>query len=110
MVPYKKANYELIAGRMTKLAPALYAVSSEEFAQIARDLEIDFVLINRDPADELRDLETWAKNLPQLEPSVVWLKQGGEPFFWALAKSCGSVRTPTHVLLNVACLSGESTH
>jgi len=110
MIPYKKANYELIAGRMTKLAPALYAVSSQEFGQTARDLEIDFLLINRDPADELRDLETWAKNLPQLEPTVRWLKQGGKPFFWALAESCATAGTATHVLLDVACLRGESPH
>src|SRR6185295_4367587 len=93
MIPYKKANFERIAERMTKLAPALYAASAQEFALTARDLEIDFVLINRDPADELQDLETWAKNLPRLEPTVKWLKQGGKPFFWALAAYCESAGT-----------------
>src|SRR4029079_3555777 len=108
MIPYKKANFERIAERMTKLAPALYAASAQEFALTARDLELDFVLINRDPADELQDLETWAKNLPRLEATVKWLKQGGKPFFWALAASCEIAGTATHVLLDVHCLRGEA--
>lgn len=108
MVPYKKAYFELISERMTKLAPALYGASAQEFDQTARDLKIDYVLINRDPANELQDLQRWAKNLPQLEPTVKWLKEGGTPFFWALVKSCGSAGTATHVLLSVACLRGES--
>jgi hypothetical protein len=110
MFPYKKANFELIAGRMTKLAHALYAPAAKDFADLSRDYKINYVLINRDGANEVKDLEKWAKSLPQLNPTIAWLKGGGRPFFWDLTQSCESAGTATHVLLDAACLQSQTSH
>jgi hypothetical protein len=108
MIPFKKANFELIAQRMTKLAPALYAPAPQAFAQVIRDSKIDYLLVNRDVADELKDLEKWAKNFPELEPTVVWLREGGRPFFWDHVQSCERAGSATLVLLEAACLHRDS--
>jgi hypothetical protein len=104
MVPFKKANFELIAQRMTKLARALYAPTPHAFAHVIRDFKIDYLLVNRYATDELKDLDKWARNLPELEPTVKWLREGGRPFFWERVQSCERAGSATLILLEAACL------
>ena len=52
MVPYKKNNLELISQRMKRLGPVLYAEDAAAFAQLIKDDKIDYILVNRDAAEE----------------------------------------------------------
>ena len=104
MLPYKKENFELIAGRMSRLGPALYTADSSSLAQLVKNDGIDYILINRDAAREVRDVKKWAKNLHVLRRSRDWLREGGKPFFFELIPKCQRVQTANHILLDAACL------
>jgi hypothetical protein len=106
IVPYKIENFELMAERMNRLGPALYAADSSNLAQMLKNDRIDYIIINRDAAQEVKDVSRWAKNVPALRRSRDWLREGGKPFFSDLIPKCQRAQTASYILLDAACLVG----
>jgi hypothetical protein len=104
IVPYKIENFELMAERMSRLGPALYAPDSSNLAQMLKNDKIDYILINRDAAQELKDVSRWARNVPVLRRSRDWLRGRGKPFFSDLMPKCYRAQTADLILLDAACL------
>ncbi len=105
--PYKKTYYREMATRMTALAIALYAPDRSAFTELVARYDIDYVLVERSPIEELANLFDWAANFPAILDTARAVENGRPPFFRARLDQCVRAEDGNLVLADALCLAAS---
>jgi hypothetical protein len=96
--------------RLVGLSGRLYSADGASFNEFAARHGIDYVLVERDPADAIATIGAWARSFPELEAVHNQLSGGQQPFFRALATVCSRVEAAEVLLLEVKCLAERTSN
>lgn len=103
-LPWKKRNYEQMAGRMIGVATALYSVDAAAFATLRQRYRIDFLLVGRELTDDLNALREWSGSFPVIGETVAAVEAGTQPFFLNAIPACVVAESDRVFLLDATCL------